>query len=242
MTKIFNPAPGWPDAPAGWLPTPGWVHDPSWPPAPEGWQFVVDDGKSPKEMLKTAVARVTAPTTKDDDPNVIWQSQSQTLTSAATGGRAVKGRYRLTSEFLYFERGVLRTDAQQVPIVAIVDVDLRQSMTQKARAVGDILVHIQRGASIEVVTMESIPQPKEAQRIINEHARAARYAAQTRANTMNYIQGAPQIVPPSAPAPTTVSNVEDPIEQLTKLGQLRDAGILTQGEFDAKKTEILGRM
>ncbi|MBA2444158.1 MAG: SHOCT domain-containing protein [Nocardioidaceae bacterium] len=30
--------------------------------------------------------------------------------------------------------------------------------------------------------------------------------------------------------------------QLRKLAELRDAGILTPEEFDAKKTEILGRM
>ena len=34
----------------------------------------------------------------------------------------------------------------------------------------------------------------------------------------------------------------DPIDQLQKLGQLRDAGILTEEEFQAKKSEILSRM
>ena len=40
---------------------------------------------------------------------------------------------------------------------------------------------------------------------------------------------------PAAPAP-------DPMEQLRKLGQLRDAGIVTQEEFDAKKADILARI
>lgn len=39
----FNPAPGWPPAPVGWLPPAGWQPDPSWPPAPPGWPVVVDD-------------------------------------------------------------------------------------------------------------------------------------------------------------------------------------------------------
>jgi hypothetical protein len=34
----------------------------------------------------------------------------------------------------------------------------------------------------------------------------------------------------------------DPMEQLKKLGELRDAGILTPEEFEAKKTEILSRL
>ena len=37
----FNPPPGWPAPPDGWLPPQGWRSDPSWPPAPEGWRFLV---------------------------------------------------------------------------------------------------------------------------------------------------------------------------------------------------------
>lgn len=33
-----------------------------------------------------------------------------------------------------------------------------------------------------------------------------------------------------------------PIEQLQKLGELRDAGVITAAEFDAKKADILARM
>jgi hypothetical protein len=39
----FNPAPGWPPAPEGFVPPRGWKPDPSWPPAPPGWQLWVDD-------------------------------------------------------------------------------------------------------------------------------------------------------------------------------------------------------
>lgn len=37
----FNPPPGWPPPPAGWVPLEGWRPDPSWPPAPAGWNFWV---------------------------------------------------------------------------------------------------------------------------------------------------------------------------------------------------------
>jgi hypothetical protein len=40
----FNPAPGWPSPPPGFVPPPHWQPDPSWPPAPPGWQLWVDDG------------------------------------------------------------------------------------------------------------------------------------------------------------------------------------------------------
>jgi hypothetical protein len=40
-------------------------------------------------------------------------------------------------------------------------------------------------------------------------------------------------------APATA---DGPMEHLKRLGALRDAGILTEGEFDAKKAEILARL
>ncbi|GEK20389.1 Ltp family lipoprotein [Cellulomonas xylanilytica] len=43
MPARFNPAPGWPAAPDGWTPEPGWRPDPSWPAAPHGWQLWIDD-------------------------------------------------------------------------------------------------------------------------------------------------------------------------------------------------------
>jgi len=43
MGRRFNPAPGWPPPPAGFVPPAQWRPDPSWPPAPPGWQLWVDD-------------------------------------------------------------------------------------------------------------------------------------------------------------------------------------------------------
>jgi hypothetical protein len=45
----YNPPPGWPPAPEGFIPPPGWQPDPSWPPAPPGWQLVVDDRQIPTQ-------------------------------------------------------------------------------------------------------------------------------------------------------------------------------------------------
>jgi hypothetical protein len=43
----FNPPPGWPPPPEGFVPQPGWQPDPSWPPPPPGWQLWVDDQQVP---------------------------------------------------------------------------------------------------------------------------------------------------------------------------------------------------
>jgi hypothetical protein len=46
---------------------------------------------------------------------------------------------------------------------------------------------------------------------------------------------------PTAPAPEAAPGLtDDTVVQLTKLAELRDAGILTDEEFSAKKAQLLG--
>ena len=56
---IFNPPPGWPKPPAGWIPPRGWTPDPAWPPPPPGWQLWlgVDSAESSADSPVTADAR-----------------------------------------------------------------------------------------------------------------------------------------------------------------------------------------
>ena len=41
---VFNPPPGWPKPPDGWVPPKGWSPDPAWPDPPEGWQLWLSAG------------------------------------------------------------------------------------------------------------------------------------------------------------------------------------------------------
>ncbi|MFF3066558.1 SHOCT domain-containing protein [Oerskovia sp. NPDC057915] len=170
-------------------------------------------------------------------PDVLWSAKGQPLTGI--GG----GRYRLTATTLFFERGTLTTNAQQVPTNQLFDIDLRQTLTQKTRGVGDVVVHVQRAAGVEQVILNDVPNPREAVNIINEVSNQARINAHTMANTRHFTSNpapAMPVAPPEAMPPAT--NQPDAIEQLTKLGQLRDAGILTDDEFAQKKADILARM
>lgn len=45
---------------------------------------------------------------------------------------------------------------------------------------------------------------------------------------------------PARAAPAATATRPDPLEQLRQLGDLRDRGILTDAEFAAQKTKILG--
>lgn len=46
--------------------------------------------------------------------------------------------------------------------------------------------------------------------------------------------------PAPAPAPVPAPSTDDVFDQLSKLGQLRDQGILTEEEFQAQKAKLLG--
>lgn len=47
---------------------------------------------------------------------------------------------------------------------------------------------------------------------------------------------------PAAPATAPAAAAVDPVEQLKKLAELRDAGVLTSEEFEAKKADLMGRI
>ncbi|MGH3300605.1 MAG: lysostaphin resistance A-like protein [Streptosporangiaceae bacterium] len=49
---VWRPAPGWPEAPPGWLPPPGWTPPPDWPAAPAGWQFWVQEEQPPAAPIR----------------------------------------------------------------------------------------------------------------------------------------------------------------------------------------------
>lgn len=67
----------------------------------------------------------------------------------------------------------------------------------------------------------------------NVSRRQSQRWAQEEAQQQPQYQQAPE---PVAAAPSQ----DDMIEQLEKLGHLKDQGILTQEEFDAKKKQLLG--
>jgi hypothetical protein len=47
---VFNPPPGWPKPPSGWVPPRGWTPDPNWPPPPEGWRLWISNSESDQEQ------------------------------------------------------------------------------------------------------------------------------------------------------------------------------------------------
>ena len=168
------------------------------------------------------------------DPNTtLWEGAPQTLTSAATGGKVQGTKYRLTPLTLHIDKGLVRSDSQQIQLANVHDVDVSQSMSQKARSVGDVRVHCEVGTNKETVTLESIKDPKAIRDLINETVLSAKrhFVEESRTQVNVGSVEAPVAAPAAAPV--------DVAEQLIKLAGLRDAGILSPEEFDAQKARLL---
>lgn len=108
---------------------------------------------------------------------VLWQSTGRPLSGMGAG------RYRLTETLLYVETGSLSTKAKQIGTHEIHDVDASQTMTQKMRGVGDIILMAARPGGAERVALVDVPDFREGVRIINEVSHATRDAHRVKAAT-----------------------------------------------------------
>lgn len=71
------------------------------------------------------------------------------------------------------------------------------------------------------------------------HGRVQRRQAARFARPAPQPAAAPAPVQAAPPAPPAGPDFQTKIDLLTQLGQLRDAGILSEAEFEVKKAEIL---
>jgi uncharacterized membrane protein YdbT with pleckstrin-like domain len=183
------------------------------------------------------------------DTVVVWQGEKRNLKAAASGGRLVSARYRMTRDAMHFEAGLISTHAEMIPLWTIIDVDMNQSMTQKARGVGDVLLRLDPANTKfgqTVVRLESVDDPRSVRDVVLKQANIARRAV------LDYMHerevekrkaGASNVNVSSAPSlgATTASNGSDLIAFLKQLGELRDSGLLTEEEFQAEKAKRLNQ-
>jgi len=166
-------------------------------------------------------------------PGTIWSAVGKPLTGIGAG------RYRLTEDYLIFERGTLSTKSQQIRVSEIFDVDASQTMTQKARGVGSIRAWARRPSGDEQVLIDDIPNFREGVEQINRTADEARHRTVTRQNTqhVNY-SGTPAIA--QAPVGAGSAQALDLNSEIARLAEFHKQGILSDEEFAAGKRRLLG--
>lgn len=193
----------------------------------------------PNKFMKTASQlgrSLVAQSDPSADPAALWSAVGKPL--SGIGG----GRYKLTSEYLYFERGTLSTKSQQIRTHEIYDVDASQTMTQKARGVGSIVLFARRSGSgmnerVEIIDVDNFRDGVAALNAASHDAREA-LRIRERTQTVNYSSQAPSGVVSATPEPA--AGAFDLNAELAKLAAYRDQGILDEVEFAAAKRKLLG--
>jgi len=131
------------------------------------------------------------PPVMDQDETTVWEGSSKNMMSAASSGRLTSCRYRLTNKSVYFDEGLLTSNSQQVPLWAVRDVDLKQGMLQKARGVGDIIVHVEHSdyTGRSVVEIRDVEGSLTVRDHLNKYANTERREHDQRQRTQYYGRG-----------------------------------------------------
>lgn len=266
------PAP--PPAPASPLPPP----PPGAAPVPDdagGWkgkfrkaaQQAAQQGKALAEQAKTTVAEQQSKRAEQwaNDPSTLWSGSSTNAASKATG--MSKAHYRITKDRIWIDSGLLGTRSESVPLWSVADLDVRQSVLQRGKDLGDVVLRLddptygvdptgafsfsgetEVGATTSgEVVLDDIEGPFQVRELllplISEARRAKLMERQSQYLHVNPAAGlvtGAVAAPPPAPPPAPPAPAVDLPDQLRQLAQLRDEGILTDDEFAAQKAKLLG--
>jgi hypothetical protein len=225
---MTDTAPGWYDDGAG---ATRWWDGTAWTDHVQGAETAAP---APASGRDTKLAALLA------EPGTIWAAIGKPMSGIGAG------RYRLTEDILFFEKGAISTRAQQIHVHEIHDVDGSQTMTQKARGVGTIKLHAIRPSGSEVVLLEDLDNFRDGVSQINRVAHEARLRIQQRSQTQYvnhngspYNPAAPAPAPQAAPAAPAPGGV-DLNAEIAKLAAFHSQGILSDDEFAAGKRKLLG--
>lgn len=124
----------------------------------------------------------------------------------------------LTSERLIYRKGLVAKHGRDVPLNRVNNIDMSQTVFERVLRAGDILIESAGESGQQKFT--DIKTPEKVQREINRAVEA---------NTQRD-RGFGMAPAASVPA------------QIAELAALRDSGVLSEAEFQAKKADLLGRM
>lgn len=267
MPYKFNPPPNWP-VPPGFTPPEGWQPDPSWPDAPQGWQFWVlppsaESGSTLPPSVATAGKKVSgmlrslrAKAEQEDWAGKAKTAANQAVSTAkdVAGQATAAGKQRdqatldnagpLPEGALW--RGVSHETGRNSIVTLYPDRIERAKPSSRTSLTG---VLTGGPADVEVIPTKSISSV--------QARRGAWYQDVTIYASGNTIvlsldtedadklrQLVMELVtrPSGSSAAPAQSAGDAMLEQIRKLGELRDAGFLSEEEFQAKKAELLGRI
>ena len=203
----------------------------------------MDDKDVASDRLSSAAG--TAPKQAEEAKAQHSESMGQGATLWAAMGRNPRMpgrlgmRVRLTEHVLYVETG-MHTDALGIPLAYVFDVDVRQGMTQKTAGVGEITVHVRRPEGTETAVLEDMPDFRNGAQLISEASKRARFA-EAQSTNVRYLPP-PPASDPFPPEGVLLAAAHAPMAQLQRLNILREAGLITEDQYGAKKAQIIERL
>jgi uncharacterized membrane protein YdbT with pleckstrin-like domain len=140
----------------------------------------------------------------------------------------------VTSSRVIFRTGVLAKHGVEIPMDRIANINFNQSMWERVIGAGDL--EIESAGRDGQSTFNDVWHPDAVQQ---ELYRQMEGHAQMRAG---YAAGAATAATgPAGPAASASQSATVP-EQIQQLADLRDRGVITAAEFEAKKAQLLERM
>jgi hypothetical protein len=268
LASQFCVPPGWPTPPTGWTPPEGWAPEPSWPPAPDGWIFwrrsatanipqPADEprstGSTPGGYFNGGKSRSTS-TSRLAPTSAVAPIAMETYKVTYKGGhpdlpksRVGEIRLSLTPEAFVLNATMTSKKfwkALTIPYadVGSVEIVARVVSTFEGLAGGlnsrqlnqDNNIHIEYASpngNWVLLRFEMLSGIT----VMGQAGKCREFEDRLRA--LGITRKFKQVVG------NTPSVAEDSVAtHITKLAQLRDLGILTETEFNAKKTELLARL
>ena len=135
----------------------------------------------------------------------------------------------VTSSRVIFRTGVLAKHGVEIPMDRIANINFNQSMWERVIGAGDL--EIESAGRDGQSTFNDVWHPDAVQQELYRQMEAH---AQTRAG-----YAATAAAPPASASPSGSASVP---EQIQQLADLRDRGVITAAEFEAKKAQLLERM
>lgn len=140
----------------------------------------------------------------------------------------VTTNFVITTDRLIYRHGVLSKHGVEIPLERVNTVFFSQTILERVLRSGDLV--IESAGEQGRQSFSNVRMPSAVQNEIYKQMEANENRKFDRIGTVS--------VPPAVPAAPSQSIPE----QITQLDQLRQQGVLTQAEFDAKKRQLLDKM
>lgn len=223
-------------------------------------QQAADQGRSMVDQAKTSSASQSDERRQKyaDDPNTLWMGSGKHATGLSSAF------YRITKDRIWIESGMFGSKSESVPLWAVKDMDVRQAMWQKGKDIGDVVLVLedasfgtkeaglfdlkgigaaQSGAGgTGTVVLDNIESPHQVRELLAPLiSEARREKLMERQSQFIHYATPPAAAPaPVQAAPAASSGPVSIADELKKLGELKEAGLLTDEEFAAQKAKLLG--